>query len=177
VVDGYDQRTRKSLLADGKTSIVQDSDDKRLEIFPGGYVCCNFASVSVPPGATITSVVLHIEHFEEDQFAPGKLQWAIGTGWPNKPTTWISIDAPVRRGEQAEAMDSWDITSVIDSLDKAKSLQLQIQNSDTASRKKTSVDCVQAVVEWGWPPPERSVEQQKQQRNPDTDLVPYGSGN
>ncbi|MHC4677487.1 MAG: Ig-like domain-containing protein [Planctomycetota bacterium] len=170
VVGGYDQRTRKTLAADGKTSVVQDSDDKRLEINPGSYVCYNFSEVSMPPGATITSVVLHVEHFEEDQFAPGKLQWAIGTGWPGKPTTWISIDAPVRRGKRSESMDSWDITSFVDTLEKAKSVQLQIQNSDTTSRKKTSVDCIRAVVEWGWPPPEKPFKQ----RDPDLELVQYG---
>jgi cellulose biosynthesis protein BcsQ len=168
VVDGYDQRTRRTLSADGKTSDVQTSDDKRQEINAGSYTSYDFSEVSVPPGATITSVVLHVEHFEEEQFASGKLQWAIGTGWPNSPTPWISIDAPVRKGKQNEAIDSWDVTSFVDTPGKANALQFQIQNSDNVSRKKTSVNSIHTVVEWGWPMPQKPVKRE-------SGLVQYGN--
>jgi cellulose biosynthesis protein BcsQ len=176
VVDGYNQRTRKTLSAESAVGLVQDSDDKWQQVSAGSYICYNFSQVSVPPGATITSVVLHVEHFEEDQFASGKLQWVIGSGWPDKPQTWISIDAPVRKGKQSEAVDSWDITSFVNTVEKAKSLQLQIQNSDNVSRKNSSVDCVKAVVEWGWPAP---AQEPPTIREPKSELVPYGptSGN
>jgi len=175
VVDGYDQRSRKALSAEGAVGLVQDSDDKRQEVNAGSYISYNFSQVSVPPGATITSVVLHVEHFEDDQFTSGKLQWVVGTGWPDKPETWISIDAPVRKGKQNEAVDSWDITSFIDTLEKARSLQLQIQNSDNVSRKNSSVDSVKALVEWGWPAPQKPPTM----REPKSELVHYGptSGN
>ena len=176
VVDGYNQRTRKTLSAESAVGLVQDSDDKWQQVSAGSYVSYSFSEVSVPPGATITSVVLHVEHFEEDPFASGKLQWVIGTGWPDNPQTWISIDAPVRKGKQNEAVDSWDVTSFVNTVEKAKSLQLQIQNSDNVSRKNSSVDCVKAVVEWGWPAP---AEKPPTMREPKSELVPYGptSGN
>ncbi len=170
VVNGYDHRSRKTLAEQGGTGVVQTSDDKCLEIHAGSYVSFDFSQVSVPPGATITSVVLHVEHFEEEQFASGKLQWTVGTGWPANPTTWESIDAPVRKGKQNEATDAWDVTSVVETPEKARSLQFQIQNSDAISRKKTSVDCIHVVVEWGWPAPQKSI-----RREVDTGLVQYGN--
>ncbi len=175
VVDGYDQRNKKTLSAESAVALVQNSDDKQQQISAGSYVSYSFSAVSVPPGATITSVVLHMEHFEDDQFPSGKLQWAIGTGWPDNPQTWISIDAPVRKGKTSKAVDSWDITSFANTPEKIKSLQLQIQNSDNATRKNSSVDCVKAVVEWAWPVPQKQPAVHK----PEPGLVPYGpaSGN
>jgi hypothetical protein len=96
------------------------------------------------------------------------LQWAIGTGWPNSPTPWISIDAPVRKGKQNEAIDSWDVTSFVDTPGKANALQFQIQNSDNVSRKKTSVNSIHTVVEWGWPMPQKPVKRE-------SGLVQYGN--
>jgi len=165
IVDGYDQRTRKALSADGKTDSVKVSDDKRQAILAGSYVSYNFSSVSIPEGATVASVVIYVEHFEDERFIPGKMQWNIGTGWPNDPNIWISTDAPVRR---KEAVDSWDITSFVNTHGKVGSLQLQIKNNDTASRKTGSVDYIYAVVEWGWPAPQKLIE-----REPKSDLVEY----
>jgi len=165
IVDGYDQRTRKALSAEGKTDSVKVSDDKRQAILAGSYVSYNFSSVSIPEGATVASVVIYVEHFEDERFIPGKMQWNIGTGWPNDPNIWISTDAPVRR---KEAVDSWDITSFVNTHGKVGSLQLQIKNNDTASRKTGSVDYIYAVVEWGWPAPQKLIE-----REPKSDLVEY----
>jgi len=168
IVDGYDQRTRKALSTDGKTDSVKVSDDKRQEIIAGSYVSYNFSSVSIPAGATVASVVIYVEHFEDEQFIPGKMQWHIGTGWPNDPMIWISADAPVRKGQKNEAVDSWDITSFVNTPEKVGSLQLQIMNNDTTSRKTASVDYVYAVVEWDWPAPQKLFEQE-----PKSDLVEY----
>jgi len=151
VVDGYDQRTRKKLSTDGKIEIVKVSDDRRQEIMAGSYISCDFSGVSIPPGASVSSVVVYVEHFEEEQFIPGKMQWQIGTGWPNDPVVWISTNAPIRKGQKNEAVDSWDITSFVDTPEKVGSLQLQITNNDIGSRKKASVDCVYVDVGWNWP--------------------------
>jgi hypothetical protein len=45
-------------------------------------------------------------------------------------------------------MDSWDISSTVDTAAKANTLQLQVQNNDTGGVKKTYVDYVYAVVQW-----------------------------
>jgi len=168
IVDGYDQRTRKKLSADGSANIVTVSDDKRHEIKPGSYISYDFSSVTIPPGATISSVVVFVEHFEEEQFIPGKMQWNVGTGWPNDPNVWISVNAPIRKGQKNEAVDSLDITSFVDTPEKVGSLQLQITNNDTASRKTALVDNVYVVVGWDWPAPQKIFE-----RKPESDLVKY----
>jgi hypothetical protein len=151
IVDGYDQRTRKTLSTDGKTDVVKVSDDKCQEILAGSYISYNFSGVTVPTGATVSSVVVYVEHFEEDQFIPGKMQWQIGTGWPSNPVVWISANAPVRKGQKNEAVDSWDVTSFVNTPEKVSSLQLQIANNDVDARKKASVDHIYVVVGWDWP--------------------------
>ena len=133
IVDGYDQRTRKKLSTDGKTDSVKVSDDNRQEILAGSYISYNFSSVSIPRGATVSSVVVYVEHFEEDQFVPGKMQWQVGTGWPSDPAVWGSANPQVRKGQKSEAVDSWDITSFVNTSEKVGSLQLQIKNIDIVS--------------------------------------------
>jgi hypothetical protein len=109
-----------------------------------------------------------VEHFEEERFVLGKMQWRVGTGWPNDPTVWVSANAPIRKGQKNESVDSWDITSFVNTPEKVGSLQLQITNNDIAFRKMTLVDNVYAVVEWDWPAPKKIFE-----RKPKSDLVKY----
>ncbi len=170
IEDGYDQRSRKALSADGKIDSVKVSDDKRQAILAGSYISYDFSGVSIPSGATVSSVVVYVEHFEDEKLIPGKIQWHIGTGWPNNPKIWISANAPVRKGQKNEAVDSWDITSFVNTPEKVSSLQLQIMNNDTASRKTASVDYVYAVVEWDWPAPQKLFESQPES---ESDLVEY----
>jgi len=157
IVGGYDLLSRKPLSSGNRADAVRESDDKRLEEDSGASISYDFSKVTVPTGAKITSVVVYVEHFEEQQFSTGKLQWEIGAGWPAKPDVWFSIDAPVRRGEKNEATDCLDITSFADTPEKIGSLQLKISNKDNIARKKSMVDCIYAVVEWDWPTPPRRV--------------------
>jgi hypothetical protein len=76
------------------------------------------------------------------------LQWAIGAGWPGNPVVWTSIDAPVHEGQRNEVIDSWDVTSFVDTLEKVNSLQLQIKNNDNVGKRKTLVNYIYAVVKW-----------------------------
>ncbi len=151
IVDGYDNSDKNTLSTNDKINKVQVSDDKRLEINPGSYIAYNFSDVSVPQGTKIKSVTLYLEHFEQEEFPNGKLQWNIGTGWPQKPVTWFSIDAPIRIGQENESLDSWDVTSFVETSEKLKSLQLQVENKNTTNRTKTLIDYIYAVVEWDWP--------------------------
>jgi len=148
VLDGYNQRNRKTLSADGKVKLVQSSDNERWPTSFGLYVSYDFSELSVPADAAIKSVVVRIEHFEEDGFARGKLEWSIGTGWPNKPVVWAAIKAPVYEGQSHEAVDSWDVTSLTDTRQKINSLQLQIKNNDTVAKRKTFIDYIYVLVEW-----------------------------
>jgi hypothetical protein len=148
VLDGYNQRNRKTLSADGKVKLVQSSDNERWETSFGSYVSYDFSELSIPADAAIKSVVVRIEHFEEERFARGKLEWSIGTGWPTKPVVWAAIKAPVHEGQSHEAVDSWDVTSLADTRQKINSLQLQIKNNDTVAKRKTFIDYIYVLVEW-----------------------------
>jgi hypothetical protein len=148
VLDGYNQRNRKTLSADGKINLVQSSDNNRWGTNFGSYISYDFSDLSIPTDATITSVVVFVEHFEEEGFAKGKLKWAVGTGWPTKPVVWAALNAPVHEGESNEAVDSWDVTSVVDTREKINSLQLQVENNDTVAHRKTLIDYTYVVVEW-----------------------------
>ena len=55
-------------------------------------------------------------------FPVGKLQWEIGTGWPEDEEAWESINAPVRKEKGSEAADSWYVTSIVDASEKIDSL-------------------------------------------------------
>jgi hypothetical protein len=148
VLDGYNQRTRKTLSAEGKANLVQSSDNNRWSTIYCSYVSFDFSDVSIPPSAVIKSVVVRVEHFEEEGFARGQLDWAVGTGWPTKPVVWASIKAPVHEEEHHEAVDSWDVTSVVDTREKINSLQLQVKNNDKLAKRKTLTDYIYVLVEW-----------------------------
>ena len=146
--DGYYHRKRKTLSADGKTEHVRSSDDKRFVTSYSSYSSYDFPYATVPNDVLITSVVVYIEHYEDERFASGKLEWAVGTGWPRKPVVWASLKAPINEEESHEAVDSWDITSLVDTREKLNSLQLQIKNNDYVGRKQTMIDYIYLVVEW-----------------------------
>ncbi|MFH1719589.1 MAG: Ig-like domain-containing protein [Planctomycetota bacterium] len=147
VADCFTQKGKDRISMKDKVPAVQASDNNRLETAPLSYTCYEFNDASIPSGASIISVVVYIEHFEDQQFRNGKLEWAVGTGWPTKPAVWASIEAPVRQGESNEAIDSWDVTSAVETPEKANSLQFRVANN-TSGESKTSVDYVYAVIEW-----------------------------
>jgi len=148
VTDCFKQKGKEKLSAKDKIPAVQTSDNKRLETEPRSYTCYSFSDPSIPAGAMIISVVVFVEHFEDPSFTQGKLAWSVGTGWPSKPAVWASIEAPVRQEQSGEATDSWDITSTVETAEKANSFQFQVQNNETAGARKTSIDYIYAVVKW-----------------------------
>jgi len=148
IADDSKQKVKKILSLAGKSDVVQASDDSRGEIDSGLYTSYDFSDMSIPAGAEIVSVVICVEHFEQEGFPVRKLQWAAGTGWPSKPVVWTSINAPVHKGELNEATDLWDVTSFVDTPEKVNSLQLQIKNNDDIAKRKTLVDYIYVVIEW-----------------------------
>lgn len=148
VTDCFNQKGKEKLSAKDKIPVVLTSDNKRLETEPRSYTCYSFTDPSIPEGATIISVVVFVEHFEDPSFTQGKLAWSVGTGWPSRPAVWASIEAPVRQGQSGEATDSWDVTSAVEMPEKANSFKFQVQNNETAGARKTSVDYIYAVVKW-----------------------------
>jgi len=91
VTDGYDEKEEATLQQLDKTGVVQGSDNDWWETEEGRYTSFEFSNVSIPTGATLTSVLIYVEHWEEEGFN-GKVEWSAGTGWPNGPTVWDSID-------------------------------------------------------------------------------------
>ena len=157
VADAYDHNSRTRLSTNGRVNAVKASDDDRIEAGYGSTISYDFSKVTLPAGAKVASVRLYVEHYEEQQFPLGKLQWEIGKGWPDNPTVWFSANAPVRKGKPNEATDSWDITGFANTLEKVNSLQLRIKNTDSVYRKKAFVDYIRVVVAWDWPVPGKSV--------------------
>jgi hypothetical protein len=139
---------RKVLSVADKSIVVQASDNDRRETGSGLYTSFDFSDVYIPEGAKISSVVVYVEHFEQEEFPEGKLQWTAGTGWPDNPMAWASINAPVYVGEPNESTDLWDVTSFVDTPEKVNSLQFRVKNNDDVAKRKTLVDYIYAVVEW-----------------------------
>jgi hypothetical protein len=147
VSNGYNQRSRRTLSAEGKVKLVQASDNNRLETNFGSFISYDFSDMSIPPNTLIRSVVVYIEHFEEERFGQGKLEWSIGKGWPFRRAVWASIKAPVYIGQSNEAVDSWDITSLVDTNEKINLLQLEVKNNNSNFFKsKTLIDYIYVVV-------------------------------
>jgi cellulose biosynthesis protein BcsQ len=167
VVDAYDHNTRKWLSADGRIDAIKASDDKRIEGGYGSTISYSFSKVTIPPGAKVAKVMLYAEHYEDESFPLGRLKWEIGKGWPDNPTVWFAANGPIREGKQQEATDSWDITSFGNTAEEVNSLQLQIKNTDSISRKKTFVNYIRVAVEWDWPVSERSVKREAQSKSKD----------
>jgi chromosome partitioning protein len=148
ITDGYDEKNKRMLSAEDKTSVVQSRNDNCCETDAGLYTSYHFSDVSIPAEAVITSVSIYVQHFEEEQFPSGKLQWSIGTGWPGNPVVWESIDAPIREGKQNKAVEGWNVTSLINTVEKVNSLQLRVRNNDAIGKRKTWVDYIYAEVAW-----------------------------
>jgi len=136
------------ISSEKEIAIFQESDDQRYKIEAGSYISFDFSDASIPTGGKIASIILYIEHFEDSYFPVRRLQWEIGTGWPEDEEVWSSINAPVREEQGSEATDSWDITSVVDTSEKVDSLQLQIKNNCNMAGKSTFVDNIYAIVHW-----------------------------
>jgi hypothetical protein len=60
---------------------------------------------------------------------------------------WEAIKAPVHQGQSYEAVDAWDITSVVDTRERINSLQLQVKNNDNVAHGKTLMDYAYVIVE------------------------------
>ncbi|MBN2591131.1 MAG: tandem-95 repeat protein [Sedimentisphaerales bacterium] len=141
-------KSKKMLSSEDITTLLKDSDEKYYEIGGGELLTFAFSDLSVPSGAVLSSVILCIEHFEDNGFTVGDLQWNIGTGWPDNPDTWNSISAPVHEGQTNKSADSWEIKGNVDTIEKINSFELQIKNISNISLRKTTIDNICVIVKW-----------------------------
>jgi len=148
IVDGYDEKNQRMLSVKNETWAVQSRNGNCWETDSGLCTVYDFSDMSIPADSVIASVSIYVQHFEQEHFPSGKLQWSIGTGWPGNPVVWESIDAPVREGEQNKAIEGWNVTSSVNTVEKVNSLQLRVKNNDIIGKKKTLVDYIYAEVTW-----------------------------
>jgi VCBS repeat-containing protein len=148
VVDGYDEKNQRTLSTENETWVVQARDGDCWETEFGFYTSYDFSDMSIPADSIIVSVSIYVQHFEQEEFPPGKLQWSVGRGWPSNPVVWVSIDAPVRDGEQNKAVNAWNVTSFVNTVERVNSLQLRVSSNDAVGKRKTLVDYVYAEVTW-----------------------------
>ncbi|MFQ5968526.1 MAG: Ig-like domain-containing protein [Acidimicrobiia bacterium] len=147
VTDGYDQKNETTLLQEGKVYVLQASDDDWWETEDAFFTSYQFSDAAVPAGATITSVVIQVEHWEEKGFK-GSVRWQAGTGWPASPQVWATNDSvPLRKGESNETQDSGDVTAAVNTPARINALELLVVNNGT-NGKKTLVDYISVYVSW-----------------------------
>ncbi|MBN1807401.1 MAG: cadherin repeat domain-containing protein [Sedimentisphaerales bacterium] len=146
VQNGYSQGSRRTLLSDGTIKLLGASDNRRSGTSYGLFTSFDFSDISIPPDTLIRSVVVYIEHFEQSRFGQGRLEWSIGSGWPFRKKVLASINAPIHIGESNETVDSWDITSLIDSSEKLNSLQLEVKNNNVIANTETLIDYIYVVI-------------------------------
>ena len=152
MLDGYDQKNEKTLIEDGKLSLLLSSDNDRGETENSYYTSYEFSDLSLPDGAVITSAVIYVEHYEESDYQNGYLEWNIGTGWPDPGDVWAtySSEVPVNSPESNETVDIWNVTSWV-TVDNLNALQLQVKNND--NNKKTKADYIYVEVTFTTGPP------------------------
>ena len=141
----FNTKNNNTLSALGKVYIFTSSDNDYWAVEKNNeYVSLEFSNVSFTGGATIDSVTVYCEHYEESGFGSGELIWKIGKDWPSSPAVWdTNSSVPIR---SSDTVDSWDVTSVVDTPAEVNDLEFYIENA--GSDKKTFQDHVYVIVEW-----------------------------
>ena len=144
VVDGWDQKNEKTLVDDDETYTVLTSDDEWWETEAEFFTSYEFQR-TVPAAATIQSVKIYIEHWEEEGLSAGSIQWEVGTGLLKSPASLATQMAPLHFSEEAEATDIWDVSTVVTTAAQLNDLKVVVRNSDIEG-KKTLLDRVWVEV-------------------------------
>ena len=137
VTDGWDQKNDKTLSADGKLYVVQNSDNDWWETLSGYFTSFEFGD-AVPAGATVTSVKVYFEHWQEDGIDPAAVKWHAATGALDNPSIIGTKTAPDRPGDSQEGVDSWGICDqpgVPCTAGLVNDLKVMFENTDTQGKK------------------------------------------
>ena len=144
LTEGYDEKNDDLLSNLGLYVDIESSDNNRLELDVPYFVSLEFDQ-TVPSGATIVSVKVYIEHFEDDGYLAGELSFEVGTGSLSSPTVLGSTLPTILIAQEGEAYAEWDVSTWIDTEAEANDLKVKIVNNSTVG-KKVFVDHVYAVV-------------------------------
>ena len=151
VTEGWNSKDSKNLSTQLLLTNIQTSNDVWFDKDMSGGAPAYFISLefdqTVPSGATITSVKVYIEHWENNGFLDGELAWEVGGGTLSSPSSLQSTTPTILLGSGNEAVVEWDVTSSIDTAAEANDLKVKITNNSTVG-KKNSVDHVYVVVEY-----------------------------
>ena len=149
--DAYDEKNLVYLLAEATLSDITISDDVYFQLDSPGGTPGYFLSVqydqTVPTGATINSVKIYIEHWEDSGYGSGQMTWEVGTGTLSGPTVLGSTIPTVLTKEINQAVVEWDVSSIIDTEAEANDIKVKIINNST-NGKKVYVDHVYVIVNY-----------------------------
>ncbi len=148
VTDGYDQNGRSVFSGNQDVNLVMTSDNKYLEIKPNSSIAFDLSNILLPSDTKIVSLVVFIEHYEQDSFPKGFEKWSIGQDWPGQEDVWFTLESPVHQGQTNDSMDSWDAASFVDNPRKLNNMQLQIKNDDSMS--SIFLDYIYVLAQWDW---------------------------
>ena len=151
LTDGYDSKNAITLVASGDFIQVNSSNDDWLQLDTSGGTPAYFISLqfdqTVPGGATINSVKVYIEHYEDNGFKSGELSWEVGTGTLSSPTVLGSTTPTVLTGSGGEAVVEWIVTTWIDTVAEANDIKVKIING-SSNGKKVNIDHAYVVVNY-----------------------------
>lgn len=145
---GYDVKNQKTLVQDGKLYAVQSGDKQWGEIEPGYFTSYEFQNL--PPGATIQSVRINVEHHEEEGMTPNSLLFEAGLGQLSNPAVRTSTRPAVLAGQANEATVEWDVSTMFPTQPNVNDLKLKVNNTAT-SGKKTKNDRVYVTATYRLP--------------------------
>ena len=138
-------------MADGTFAQINSSNDTRWLLDTSGTTPAYFVSLefegTVPGGATINSVKVYVEHYEDNGFKSGELAWEVGTGTLSSPTVLGSTTPTVLNGSNNETVVEWDVTTWIDTVAEANDIKVKIVNNSSTG-KKANIDDIEVVVNY-----------------------------
>ena len=148
--DGWDEKNAVGLVADGSFALISSSDNTYFLVDTPGGTPGYFMSVqfdqTVPTGATVNSVNVYIEHYEDNGFKAGEVTWEVGTGSVSSPTV-LGSTIPTVLNSSGEAVVAWDVSTIIDTVAEANDMKVKIVNNST-NGKKVYIDHVYVVVNY-----------------------------
>ena len=117
VTGGWDSKAGTTLANAGVLNLFQVSDNSWGMVEAGFYKSFQFDTTQAPAGATVQSVVIYVEHWEETDISlSDSIVWEIGGGNIMNPSVLASTNSTLLVGESSELTTSWDVTTWIDTL-------------------------------------------------------------